>query len=211
LRVTIKKKKKRSTVHSQLFNGESMKKILVLAVLVGAAVNSWAQLAPPYNVGVYVCSAYVKRDSTGYTNPISFAGKTYKVLKVAFKDSTIGDGVTVKQYSGFITGRAFGKVRQDTIYDLVGDTVGSPYIHATGITLSPDSIVMSAATGAQLTRLRIGPSNTDSLYVLKGYKVLTPDPATLTRFSIRGNSSFSATRKLVYVIINVLEGHPVSR
>jgi hypothetical protein len=188
-----------------------MKTLFVLAL----AAVCFAQEMPG-NVRITICSTYVKKDETVYTNPVSFAKRAWRVGQIAIRDTSIakqdtidmGDGVAVWQQIGILRGfhqTAAQRLQIDTAWIMVGDTADTPFANAEG--LSADSVIVSKIDTTQTIFAKMGLPG-DSLQLTKGYFSLLPDPAPLTRFKVKGAADAEGVLA-VYIIINDFEGVPI--
>jgi hypothetical protein len=194
--------------------GDIVRKV-IFAVLACVALASAKDLKMPTNVRVDVCSAYVAASETVYTNPISLANRAWKVGMVAVRDTAfkdtlgnynIGDGLRIVAQTGFPTAPSrFAVNKGDTLWRIVGDTVGARFVVAEG--LSADSLICSTMDTTSMDRALVGK---DSMWVSKGYFNLVNDYSPLTRFKYMGASTLGETVKKVYTIIWSAEYVPTS-
>lgn len=185
-----------------------MKRVFFFVLSMAAMAAAGPYL--PQNVTTHVCSVTVAADDTAYTNPVALAGYSYKVLKVAYKDTSIakqdtidaGDAFKIYLQHGFIIGRPFANYYQDTLWTKMGDTTGSAFLH--NYQLSSDSLICESMDTTKTVLAEIGNPG-DSVQVSIGYHSVLPDPAALNRFMVIGASDIANTLR-VYVILNILQG-----
>lgn len=173
----------------------------------------------PQNVRFEVCTLRVAANGTAYSKKLSFAGQAWKVGKIAIIDSTkstdsarktidIGAGATggfrLYQQNCFPVGNQLGYKAADTLCDVCGDTAKVAFINQP--VLSGDSLICAAIDTTKMIWTKLGK---DSLFVSKGYFVMVPDPAPMTRFKALANSGFGASVKHILVLLWSFDGYPI--
>lgn len=171
----------------------------------------------PLNTRLDTATVFLKAGDSVYTKKFKFANRAWKVGKVAIFDTNIVDqdtlnigtgatgGVHILQRLCFIAGNLFGfdTTDSDTVCDVCGDSLNSPFINAEG--LSADSLIMAACDTTHMKRASF---EGDSMWISRGYFVSVPDPGILFDYKIKANSGFGSTVKKVIMMIWSFEGVP---